>query len=364
MQGNTDFRIIATAEDATATKYASVKAGYYEDPFVGAFHATSHQQQRQQRPVQVIIKRGTFARVASVSRAIRSFLDLSFSEGPEGKVTAQVVVLGSGKDTAYFRLEHGFVGGSASERPSVRWIEVDHLSVLQEKAAVIDRSRSLFGLSVSTDKNGSIQLASVHTGSPSSSCRFVAHDLRDDPRLLCDKLVGAGLDVDAPTLFISECVFMYIPDEASRSTLESLSKKFTQACLCLYEPILGSDSFGRIMEDNLTKAGVALTSSCLVRTRSLDSHLRKLTDSGFVQAIGCDMYAAYQMILTPEERRRANQCEFLDELEEFVLIMRHYCFIVACTEQSRVGRRLCQTGNNRSPLGFSKGFYKETNPNV
>ena len=359
MQGNADFRIIATAEDATATKYAAVKAGYYEDPFVGAFHATSHQQHRQQRPVQVIIKRGTFARVASVSRAVRSFLDLVGSVvGSEGKAVAQFVVLGSGKDTMYFRLKQGIVGENVSGRPLIRWIEVDHLSVLQEKTAVIDKSRSLFGLSVSADKTGTIQLGSAD-GSD-FSCHLIAHDLRDDPRLLCDKLVGAGLDADTPTLFISECVFMYLPHESSRFLLESLSNKFTQACFCLYEPILGSDTFGRIMEENLTKAGVAQSSSCLVRTRSLDSYLRLLSDTGFVRAIGCDMYAAYQTILSPEERRRANMCEFLDELEEFVLIMQHYCFVVACTEQSRVGQQLCQVGNLPSPLGFSKGSYKET----
>jgi len=46
-------------------------------------------------------------------------------------------------------------------------------------------------------------------------------------------------------------------------------------------------------------------------------------------ATGCDMMAAYDTVLTVGDRGRANGCEMLDEFEEWILIMRHYCFVVA-----------------------------------
>jgi drug/metabolite transporter (DMT)-like permease len=54
------------------------------------------------------------------------------------------------------------------------------------------------------------------------------------------------------------------------------------------------------------------------------------------------LWWAYSTILTPEQRQRAQACEFLDELEEWKLIMQHYCIVVACTTAS--GLDFCQTG--------------------
>jgi tRNA wybutosine-synthesizing protein 4 len=357
-----DERIRATAEDATATKFSAVQAGYYQDPFVGSFHSASSRTMvhHRRRPVPVIIKRGTFARVAVVSKVVRTFLDLVRKNGGEKGGVAQVVLLGAGKDTMYFRLGHSLLGDTTNH-PFVRWVEVDHLPVLQEKVSVIEHSHSLFGLSVhgSLATQQMCELRAIRTQSVQSTCHLVAHDLSQDPQALCQTLtIRAGLDSGAPTLFISECVLMYLPDDAARSLVTCLSRIFLQACFCLYEPIIGNDAFGQMMEKNLTKAGVAQSDSCLVQTRALASYMAKMSQTGFVRSIGCDMNEAYATILSPEERGRASQCEFLDELEEFVLIMQHYCFVVACTEQSRIGRQLCQSGSE-SPLGFSLGKCQE-----
>ena len=70
---------------------------------------------------------------------------------------------------------------------------------------------------------------------------------------------------------------------------------------------------------------------------------KKLVDlCAWHQALGCDMWWAYSTILTPEQRQRAQTCEFLDELEEWKLIMQHYCIVVACTTEA--GLDFCQAG--------------------
>jgi hypothetical protein len=63
------------------------------------------------------------------------------------------------------------------------------------------------------------------------------------------------------------------------------------------------------------------------------------------------MWSAYQTVLTQAQRQRANQCEFLDEIEEWILIMRHYCFVVATTGDNE-GDSLTSVSDN-SPLGFA-----------
>lgn len=385
-----DRAIIATADDAILAKLAAVKAGYYQDPYIEALsqHASGIARGgRTHRQVQPIIKRGTHARVCCVDRAIADFIDFHSGSGSnrdanttttmeEAAVQVQVVVLGCGKDTAYFR--HG--------QPHVRWYEVDHPLLLKAKASILQSTKDLFlskvqpteyGYSVSTtkpnSKNNKIQKDETTTTAATTTtttCHLVGHDLRGNPQLLMDKLMKntGDFDANAPTLFLFECVLMYMPDDASRALLQCLAQpSLPQAYICCYEPILGSDSFGKMMERNLCQAGVGgLPDSCLRQTRTLDAQLDKLISTncsdggGFTRAVGCDMSQAYEAVMTQEQRSQANQCEFLDEVEEWLMIMRHYCFVVASTvathgnETNDFAEYFCGVGPN-SALGFIEG---------
>eukprot|EP00540_Astrosyne_radiata_P003109 CAMPEP_0116825404 /NCGR_PEP_ID=MMETSP0418-20121206/1945_1 /TAXON_ID=1158023 /ORGANISM="Astrosyne radiata, Strain 13vi08-1A" /LENGTH=109 /DNA_ID=CAMNT_0004453905 /DNA_START=255 /DNA_END=581 /DNA_ORIENTATION=+ len=84
--------------------------------------------------------------------------------------------------------------------------------------------------------------------------------------------------------------------------------------------------------------------SCLVQVRSLEQQLGLLVGCGFHRAVGCDMWAAYRTILTDEQRRRANQAEFLDEVEEWKMIMEHYCFVVARNTHDAWALEFCNSG--------------------
>jgi hypothetical protein len=131
---------------------------------------------------------------------------------------------------------------------------------------------------------------------------------------------------------------MYVPITANKNLLQSLSTCVDNAAIFCYEPILGNsvnDPFGQMMEQNLMQAGIADEQSCLLQTRTLKDHLDKFIAAGFHRAIGCDLWQAYETIITPEQRLRASQSEFLDEFEEFVLIMQHYCFVAASTRHPR-----------------------------
>jgi hypothetical protein len=63
-------------------------------------------------------------------------------------------------------------------------------------------------------------------------------------------------------------------------------------------------------------------------------------------------------VVRSEDRQRAFQSEMLDELEEFVLLMKHYCLALGVATASsstiNVGTQLCSVGVD-SPMGFSEG---------
>lgn len=348
MDPNADFRIIATADDAILAKHATAQANYYRDPFVDAFaHAASlRQHNSKQRHFQPIIKRGTHARVCCMDRAITAFLK-AHADNTNG---CEVVVLGAGKDTSYFRFfakslmgMEDFIKDRTLTLPTVHWYEVDHASVIQEKAKTIQGSSMLLQCcpNFKQTENGF---------SSSNQYHLVSADLRDSPQQL---LKGLALNSHRPTLFLLECVFMYMPDESTQALLKELAlSKKNNSWIVMYEPILGSDAFGNMMQQNLVQAKVASADCCLLQTRTLEAQLKKLVQAGFsTRAVGCDMWTAYQSIVTPEQRQLANRAEFLDEVEEWMLIMRHYCFVVATTAKDD---RLTEIGSS-SIIGFLPG---------
>jgi len=238
----------------------------------------------------------------------------------------------------------------------VHWYEVDHSSVIQDKASLIRKSKllkSFCPLLVKTDNGYECTGASTSLGSfsdelgsssssTSSTYHLIGHDLRDSPTILLEKL---NLNPTIPTLFIMECVSMYLPITESKNLLQTLSVSTDTAFIACFEPILGdksskrvdpfgpvkrADPFGHVMERNLINKGVASPESCLLQTRTLKDQLEKLVEcEGFRRAVGCDMWSAYETIVTAAQRQRANKSEFMDEYEEWILIMRHYCFVVA-----------------------------------
>eukprot|EP00523_Entomoneis_sp_CCMP467_P018041 CAMPEP_0168811372 /NCGR_PEP_ID=MMETSP0726-20121227/4090_1 /TAXON_ID=265536 /ORGANISM="Amphiprora sp., Strain CCMP467" /LENGTH=551 /DNA_ID=CAMNT_0008863431 /DNA_START=54 /DNA_END=1709 /DNA_ORIENTATION=- len=469
-----DAAIVKTARDALETKFAAVQAGYYVDPYLETMifnntghhpfssshpqhphHPHPHQQFRRRRFVNPIIKRGTYARVCCMDRAIGAFLhhatttttsSLSTTKNATDTTTTttqkkldvvvvQIVVLGAGLDTSYFRWLHPpkqnqntktetnhhddrirqLLLAAKNNNLHVQWYEVDHGGLVREKVQLLQQqqSHSAFDHLVVVprdihqtltarlrhDYNGECYWVTPNedqssaSGSSSSSSLFLlAHDLRKGG--LMEQLRQSTLsqhhsdgsqqqhhhpppafDPDAPTLFLSECVQMYLPRTTARDVWRDIAQTCTNAVVVGYEPILGDvttrstptttshnhnnhnhnhnhnhNSFGTVMEANLKRAGLAAPSSSLVQLRTLEQHAQHLAEAGFSRSVGCDLWVAYQGhggggggVLTPADRRHAHRCELLDEWEEFALLMQHYGLWACATPASVVGRALCRT---------------------
>ena len=232
-----------------------------------------------------------------------------------------------------------------------------------------------------------LALASSSSSSPSTSdYHLIGHDLRSSPDALFRKLShpNHGFDVSSSssTLFVLECVLMYLPETSARDLLRriaaiptstpssssSSSSSHSFVAVAIYDPIPGHDRFGQLMIENLKRAGIVAGGNdgvvvgrrrhdddgedddrhhrrllSLEGTRTLADQLSRLVrDGGFDVAVGCDMADAYDHgVVRREDRTRAMRSEALDELEEFDLLMRHYSLLVgvssSCSFSSRRG---------------------------
>lgn len=58
--------------------------------------------------------------------------------------------------------------------------------------------------------------------------------------------------VSVPTLFISECVLIYLPPQNGSAVIEWAAKTFPCGAFCTYEQINPDDPFGQVMVSNIS----------------------------------------------------------------------------------------------------------------
>lgn len=133
--------------------------------------------------------RCTYASAIAIDTTIRDFL----ARHPDG----QILSLGAGFDTTYFRLH-------AAGVPFRTYFEVDFPDVVERKCAVIMATPDM--CAQLTDPT---PLACA-PGLRAARYRIVGCDLQD-VRGLHTKLGEAGIDAACATLVLSECVLTYVP---------------------------------------------------------------------------------------------------------------------------------------------------------
>jgi O-methyltransferase involved in polyketide biosynthesis len=395
-----DAAIIHTADRAILAKLSCTERRYYEDPFVrpmsrGLDRGTSSKNNGS--VMEPIIRRGTHARVKAVDRAVTAFLSLPLRKTGDCKAARQVVVLGSGRDTTYLRYRFGHLQSTSSLKGEelIRWYEVDHPSVICQKVydwlpACIPKGYEYHRTSVkhnqTTNESYVVSIISNEQTSENSSSDYqnhkssyhlIGHDLRHSPSNLFEILSNPQheYDISIPTLFVLECVLMYLPEHSSRELLQYLAKSTSPTsqafvAVVMYDPVSNHDRFGQVMIENMQKAGIVGrrrnnskqeegeedTLLSLEVTRTVSDQLNKLVQCGFDVAVGCDMFDAYNHGVIPmNDARHASRCEMLDELEEFNLLMKHYCLVVGVRGgASCMGYDLCSVGED-SLMGFREG---------
>lgn len=315
----------STDNDASVSRLSAVEAGYLTDPYARAL--TTGEAARRYP----IINRGicnsapallptnaltatfvgTYVRTTAIDHLVSLFLSSS-----DSTARTQIVSLGAGSDTRYFRLIH--------DHPSLVYHELDFELNTRTKIASIRSSPTLQSRVQPTSEK--IRIESEGSSLHSSNYHIHPVDLRGIQHLSPHSL--PGLDPTLPSLIVSECCLCYLsPADASTVLNHFTAAVFppaTPLAFVLYEPIRPFDPFGRTMVANLAARGIVLQT--LQKYSSLAAQKERLRIHSFEAGQGAaDVDFIWENWIDEQEKERVARVEMLDEVEEWRMLARHYC---------------------------------------
>lgn len=295
-----DDAVMGTNDDASICKRFAVQMGYWKDKYLQYFMRSPERKAPE-------ISRGYFARVAGMKaildQAVKLFAD------------CQIVNLGAGFDTLYWRLE--------DEGIHVRsFTEVDLPGVTSKKCHAIRSRKPLLEQLAANDNEVKFSTNDLHAG----NYHLVGVDMRQLSNLQRKLLQESGLNPSIPTIVLSECVLVYVDLAASAALLRWFAEAFQIAVFINYEQVNMKDKFGQVMIENLKKRGCDLAGVSVCTNLQAQEH--RFTDLGWETSKAWDMNEVYHS-LPREEITRIERLEFLDETELLEQLLQHYCITVA-----------------------------------
>ncbi|EWC45510.1 hypothetical protein DRE_05368 [Drechslerella stenobrocha 248] len=324
-----DHTVQQTDIDALVSRCSAVDTGYLSDPYAELFLDSSASKDRRYP----LINRGTYVRTTALDKLVQSFLS------QPSKTIKQVVSLGAGSDTRFFRLAAGttqpFIYHEFDfPRVTVRKIQAiqkhaELSSILARFNAVPTAGSNPDGLSLQVDsRSGALHSPHYH---------IHPIDLRT---LKPGTPLPAGINPSLPTLFVSECCLIYLSPTDADDIFKWITSSFAPASetasnsvgIVLYEPIGGHDSFGKVMIRNLSQRGIVLRT--LQKYSTLERQMERMRVLGFNSGMGaCDVNFIHNHWIDADERDRIDKLELLDEREEWELLAKHYCIAWGWLEQ-------------------------------
>jgi len=295
-----DEAVEATNDDATSCKLSAVGLGYWQDPFLQCMVKKGDRRAPE-------IHLGYYARVAGVRYLVEKFFEAC-------DTAVQIISLGSGFDTLFWRLE-------AEGRPVKRFVEVDFPGVTARKCFMIKRHRQLLA-AVASGEEEEVRLNRTDLHSP--RYHLVAADFTDVPALQA-KLAESEVDYSCPTLFLAECALVYVKPASTSGLVTWLAKTFSSGTFINYEQLNMQDRFGGVMLENLMARGCQL--SGVAACRDKESQEGRFTEQGWDSATCWNMNEVYGL-LPQGDVARVEAIERLDEKELLRQLFHHYCITV------------------------------------
>uniref|UniRef100_A0A4W5K2Z3 Leucine carboxyl methyltransferase 1 n=1 Tax=Hucho hucho TaxID=62062 RepID=A0A4W5K2Z3_9TELE len=251
-------------------RYATSK-GYWTDPYVQYFVRSLGERKAPE------INRGYYACVGGMNH-LDAFLRKTVCN-------CQIVKLGAGLDTTFWRLK---------VLPR-KYIEVDFPMIKHTCSYIVvylfRTKPPLLKPLIETYSTDSL-LLNGHSLDSDRHC-IIGADLRDIPGL-DDKLKKFHLNPKLPTLFLSECVLVYMTPDQSSKQVNWASDTFHTAMFVNYEQVNMMDRFGQVMIENLQRrqcnlAGVGVC-------QSLESQKERFLKTVWENVDALDMVTVYSVI--------------------------------------------------------------------
>ncbi|XP_067100750.1 leucine carboxyl methyltransferase 1 isoform X2 [Osmerus mordax] len=272
-----DEAVRATCDDATTCKRFATSKGYWTDPYVQYFVRSVGERKAPE------INRGYYARVQGMNHLLDAFLRKTDCD-------CQIVNFGAGLDTTFWRLK------DENLMPR-KYFEVDFPMIVARKIHNIKTKPPLSKPLIETHSTDSL-LLDGHSLDSDRYC-IIGADLRDISGL-DEKLKKFHLDPELPTLFLSECVLVYMTPEQASKLVHWAADTFHTAMFINYE-----------QKDRFLK-------------------------TGWEHADALDMMTVYS-VLPQEDVARIERLEFLDEKELLQQLLQHYSICWATKDKLSLG---------------------------
>ncbi|KAJ3214729.1 Leucine carboxyl methyltransferase 1 [Dinochytrium kinnereticum] len=216
-----------------------------------------------------------------------------------------------------------------------RYFEIDFPEITSRKAMLMKKNK------VMASMLGENKIAAGGCEIHGVEYSLLSGDLRQWESSLVPKLESVGFSKSAPTLYLSECVLVYMEEEFINTILSWCARTTVASFFITYEQIRPDDAFGKTMIENLkvlqtVKSWKFLTTLKLRNISlpglescpSLESHVARFEANGWTNEGGSTavtMSDAYDIYLGPEEKARVAKLEIFDEVEEWRMMGDHYC---------------------------------------
>ncbi|ODQ65868.1 leucine carboxyl methyltransferase, partial [Nadsonia fulvescens var. elongata DSM 6958] len=333
--------IQSTDLDALSSKYSCVKKGYLDDEYIdtivaglkagltGNSNSSGVSSQFDKGKKSPIINRGTYIRHNAMDQLVEGFLKTT-------ETVLQIISLGSGSDTRPFKLLSDSRFNNVDSKLKVQKLvyhEIDFEESSRKKASTIKNDEKLSKI-IGLNQNSQIANTKdyeTHT----DNYHLYGFDLRSIsadtqigdilPFVVTSGSIEDGISVQ--TLIISECCLCYLEPKKNSEILNFFSNNFHSSNLgiILYEPMGSNDNFGSVMVENLASRGISLPT--LMKYRTIEDQLERFKQLQFKSVWVSNVEEIWYNWISDDTMSKIKKLEFLDEVEEFNLLLNHYCFV-------------------------------------
>jgi len=299
-----DAPVQGTNDNSIVSKCSMAAAGYFEDTFLQYFVAKKSRRSP-------LINRGYYIRARAIDFALNLFLTTKTSE------KKQIISLGAGFDSSYFRLR------DKGALLSTRFLEIDFPNVVQRKTKLIYATKDLVSL---INENKSHSCGDFESEIISNGYSLIGCDLTDLNRLE-NAIDSVQFSKEYRTLFLSEVVLTYVNKDSCSKLIKWAAETFPNSVFLLYEQINPDDAFGFVMKKHFTTLQSPLR--CIDSYPTLESQIERFRALGWKYCSAMDMNEFFYSFISKDERERISNIEAFDEFEEWHLKCAHYVLVGA-----------------------------------
>jgi len=298
-----NFGVMSTNDDAASCKRYAVSKNYWQDEYLQYFVKLSERRTPE-------INRGYYIRYKCVRNIVNQFLSITNRK-------CQIINMGAGFDTMYWNLFN------ENLNPIHGFYEIDFPQVVQRKCYCINSKQQL-----QKCLTGDIKIDKEVIESEFYNL-FSADITKIDE--LNSILIEKGIDKNIPTLFLTECVMVYISIENGKNLLKYISDNFPTVLYSEYDPINLNDRFGEVMKQNLRNRQCNL----LGLHENLKSKITFL--KYFFKNVNAKSMVDVYNEIPIAEKQRMEKLEFFDEIELLTDLLTHYCISSSFNDSLAIG---------------------------